>query len=92
MKAQCMIELKLNQKINLLFKKINNLIKFFKKKMNEDIYRYTSIRSKEKLKVNIGSFTCECSMFLDKAYCVHLVKLADLLDLDLEFFTVKIFF
>ncbi|CAF1002882.1 unnamed protein product [Brachionus calyciflorus] len=62
------------------------------KKVTEDIYQYTSLRDKEKLRVNIGAFTCDCSMFLDKAYCVHLIKLADLLDLDLDFFAIKKFF
>jgi hypothetical protein len=55
------------------------------KKFNNEIYIYRHNKP-DKIKVNIIEFHCECSFYLDKAFCLHLLSLTSFLDIQLNYY------
>ena len=53
------------------------------KRCTEDIYLFQ--KHKQKFQLDINKFSCECSTYIDKAYCIHLLSLAEHLDIELDF-------
>ena len=53
------------------------------KKVNNDLFLYHHNKP-DKAMVNILEFKCDCSMHLDKGFCLHLISLSLFLNKELD--------